>query len=400
MLFNHNQLASTDTIQTNDIRTLDNGTVDQTYYINSSFINDLNSQLDVQLLINLRERLLDQRVSNTNVLLKLCTQILEDQPLSGELLLWHNLTEAERLELITLENVHRFNPDPDIAISELKHRINTIAYGLRLNGVLVTVIYIYPMHGLPDTIEEILNADQNTWSRDKINTAVPYALSAHPGLSGIKFDQKSSGGQAVFRAIEYLTKQDGKTLFPHIQHVTTLTPLFGFKKYLLNILRDNRSYYIMNKEKLLAMFAAKEGEIQDEYYADGIIHMTSPSFEEMFIALIESGSWIEDVELRESLSVPFTTLATIFANEERHRNTGKLVCKPIAFHRGNGALLKQVGNEGLRVLAQANTTTSSAEDSLGYMVNMDYALGEEQLKQYRDEYQQSIEKILSEVQRN
>lgn len=195
--------------------------------------------------------------------------------------------------------------------------------------------------GLPGQIGTLLDEHAPPVDSDAADTAVFYSISStQVGLRGISF-----GSFLLKRVMEDLSAQ-----LPHVKRFVTLSPIPGFRRWLLDAFLEQGD----------ALFASGERERLDTL-------LQARDSTTGIQGLFESPTWAEDPEIAAALREPLLDLCAHYLLVARR---GDKPLDPVArFHITNGASVEQLNY-------LADTSESGMRQSLGLMVNYLYPADE------------------------
>lgn len=229
---------------------------------------------------------------------------------------------------------------------EISSNINAIIADQQLNCRSISTNYSRSDHLVEDP--------------DTIKAAIFYSISStQKGLRGIDL-----GNQLIKQAVRELLKE-----FPHIQKFSTLSPIPGFRQWLLmQVKRGNPvvfSYIAEEELFLLQKIICNHG------YSDDL--------REAFYNLIHANLWISDLELQRLLRIPLLKMCAHYLYNEKRRS---YAFDSVAhFHLRNGAVI-------WRLNWNADPSPNGLRNSCGIMVNYRYFLEdtENNSKHYTENY--------------
>lgn len=192
--------------------------------------------------------------------------------------------------------------------------------------------------GVPSEIRPLLDETLPTVDPDAADTAVFYSISStQEGLRGISF-----GSFLLKRVMEDLSAH-----LPHVKRFVTLSPIPGFRRWLLDAYQEQGDALLESgeRERLETLLEAKDG-------ANGIRE------------LLEAPAWAGDPEIAAALREPLLDLCAHYLLMERR---GDKPLDPVArFHIANGASVE-------RLNFLADTSETGMRQSLGVMVSYRYS---------------------------
>ncbi|XP_022438782.1 malonyl-CoA decarboxylase, mitochondrial isoform X3 [Delphinapterus leucas] len=182
-----------------------------------------------------------------------------------------------------------------------------------------------------------------TEERDKITTAVLYSLSlTQQGLQGVEL-----GAFLIKRVVKELQKE-----FPHLGTFASLSPIPGFTKWLLGLLKSKAKDH--GRNELLTDSECKE-----------ISKITGGPVNETLKTILSSSEWAQSEQLVRALQAPLMRLCAWYLYGEKHRG---YALNPVAnFHLQNGAVM-------WRINWMADVSLKGITGSCGLMVNYRYFL--------------------------
>nr|XP_058901492.1 malonyl-CoA decarboxylase, mitochondrial isoform X4 [Kogia breviceps] len=182
-----------------------------------------------------------------------------------------------------------------------------------------------------------------TEERDKITTAILYSLSlTQQGLQGVEL-----GTFLIKRVVKELQKE-----FPHLGTFASLSPIPGFTKWLLGLLKSKAKDH--GRNELLTDSECKE-----------ISEITGGPVNETLKTFLSSSEWAQSEQLARALQAPLMRLCAWYLYGEKHRG---YALNPVAnFHLQNGAVM-------WRINWMADVSLRGITGSCGLMVNYRYFL--------------------------
>lgn len=203
-----------------------------------------------------------------------------------------------------------------------------------------------------------------------IQAAVFYSItSTQKGLHGIEL-----GNQLIKKVVKEVLSE-----FPHIVKLSSLSPIPGFKDWLLlefrKLTNGNSviSSFFSEKERLLVKDILKVNEIN---------HVWNSLNDS-----IATNKWINDDNLKDILRIPLLKICAYYLyNEKRRSNALNSVAH---FHLRNGAIL-------WRLNWAADTSPRGLDNACGIMVNYRYFINEteENSKKYLESHYISVSDLV------
>ncbi|EDV24627.1 uncharacterized protein TRIADDRAFT_24973, partial [Trichoplax adhaerens] len=242
-------------------------------------------------------------------------------------------------KLIEYEAVHAYRDDNDLEQRIGLNRRCFILTHNQLPGEPLAILHTELTDKTTGNIHDIIDRSTNEKERiERILVAIFYSVSVtNKGLSGFQFGQ-----YIIKKAVGQLQEE-----FPRLREFFTLSPIPGFRKWLLNELQS-QYFGLMQR-------------IQNTLNKDGVA-MNVPGMLE---------DWQADKEsvIIQGLKETLLPLCACYLTLERNRNRA---INPVAnFHIGNGACI-------YRLNWLADLTNNGMQSSFGIMVNYQYILKEMQ----------------------
>lgn len=187
----------------------------------------------------------------------------------------------------------------------------------------------------------------------KIRAAIFYSISSpQKGLQGIDL------GNLIIKQVSQAIISE----FPHIDQLSSLSPIPGFREYLLNEI----SSIIQGKaKKCETFFTNEEQRLMEEHIFNKQPPKDPISFWQEISKLIRTNSWVEDENLINLFKNPLMRKGAYYLYAEKRRG---YVVNPVAnFHLRNGAVI-------WRLNWMADCSVKGLSASCGLMVNYRYYL--------------------------
>ncbi len=288
---------------------------------------------------------------------------------------WHS--PAALLEkLITYEAVHAITSWRD-----LRNRLDSDrrCYGFfhpRMPTEPLIFVEVALVTGIASHVQTLLDETAPVMDPKQANTAIFYSISnTQMGLRGI-----SLGNFLIKRVVEDL-KRD----FPNLRVFSTLSPIPGFRKWLLKTLAEGEAGVLSDSQRRALAEALVQLPDSEEVLGDGEEGMEPPSAFQgdrltkgAFRRLLEADLWPQHDSLAEALKGPLMRLCRQYLLEAKSAmsggpggETGGGASKPrdpvARFHLGNGARIEQLNWQG-------DISAKGLRESFGIMVNYLYDL--------------------------
>ena len=190
---------------------------------------------------------------------------------------------------------------------------------------------------LSGKIQELLDPGAPAQDPTEANTAIFYSISnAQPGLAGVSF-----GGFLIKRVVTELVRE-----FPGLKTFSTLSPLPGFRGWLLDALSKSEVFVHPRGEKRLRGFL--DGEDPAGWLA----------------GVVDGRLWLEDPDVEKVVRPILMGLAAQYLIGEKRLGGGAR--DPVAhFHLSNGARIERLNWAG-------DLSERGLDQSAGIMVNYRY----------------------------
>ncbi|XP_042900724.1 malonyl-CoA decarboxylase, mitochondrial isoform X2 [Parasteatoda tepidariorum] len=201
---------------------------------------------------------------------------------------------------------------------------------------------------------------------NNIQAAIFYSItSTQKGLHGIEL-----GNQLIKKAVQEVLSE-----FPHVSKFSSLSPIPGFRDWLLLEIRK-----LKNGTSIITSFFSEQ-DIQN--VRSIISNVTSSEVWNALNVAIASNKWIVNEQLREALQLPLMKTCAHYLYKEKRRNNA--LNSVAHFHLRNGAVLWRLNWE-------ADLSPRGLDNSCGMMVNYRYYLEDTEInsKQYMEDHYISI----------
>jgi len=231
----------------------------------------------------------------------------------------------------------------------------------------VVVLHVALTRGVPASIGDVVRhhpalrrmatLDARTGEdADSMDSAIFYSItSTQKGLQGIEL-----GTYLIKQAVKRLKEE-----LPHLEHFSSLSPIPGFRAWLLAALQTAKR----EDQQAQTLFTAEERSALVPNGQEPASHLLN---------MFKSNTWADDEATLEVCRAPLTRLCARYLYAEKHRGQA---LDPVAnFHLRNGAVL-------WRVNWRADASKRGMDNSCGLMVNYKYFL--DQLEANSTEYQES-----------
>ncbi|XP_059761545.1 malonyl-CoA decarboxylase, mitochondrial [Balaenoptera ricei] len=213
-------------------------------------------------------------------------------------------------------------------------------------GEPLIILHVALTSEISSSIQTIIvkeSPTSETEERDRITTAILYSLSlTQQGLQGVEL-----GTFLIKRVVKELQKE-----FPHLGTFASLSPIPGFTKWLLGLLKSKAKDH--GRNELLTDSECKE-----------ISEITGGPVNETLKTFLSSSEWVQSEQLVRALQAPLMRLCAWYLYGEKHRG---YALNPVAnFHLQNGAVM-------WRINWMADVSLKGITGSCGLMVNYRYFL--------------------------
>ncbi len=243
-------------------------------------------------------------------------------------------------KLIAYEAVHEIRSWDDLHNRLDRDRRIFAFFHPRMPVEPLIFVQVALVKGVADNVQVLLDEKAPASDPDAADTAIFYSISnAQIGLRGIAF-----GNFLIKQVVDSVARD-----FPKIETYATLSPLPGFRRWLMGQTLDALTP-LLPARKLQALT-----DLQ-----------VARSVEGDFRALLELPNWADDAELAAALRDPVKTLCAQYLLRAKDANARPL--DPVArFHLGNGAVVDRLNWLGDR-------SPKGMKESHGLMVNYRYRL--------------------------
>ncbi|KAL6739192.1 hypothetical protein Aduo_012672 [Ancylostoma duodenale] len=205
----------------------------------------------------------------------------------------------------------------------------------------LVIVHVALLNGIANNVQSIVECDHLDCAEDECSTAIYYSItSAEPGLSGIDL-----GNMLIKRVATRLQSE-----LPSIKTHSTLSPIPGFRTWMLRSLHGNSLFGSVIDDDVLAKISQFSGK-----------QATSEEATRFFLELLSD---VETSKLEPLKDV----LLHCCAHYLTSRRQNGFALNPVAnFHLRNGAELYRLNWMG-------DTSPRGLQNSLGIMVNYRYRL--------------------------
>ncbi|XP_036896196.1 malonyl-CoA decarboxylase, mitochondrial [Sturnira hondurensis] len=214
-------------------------------------------------------------------------------------------------------------------------------------GEPLVVLHVALTSDVSSNIQAIVKdyPPSETEEKNKIAAAIFYSVSlTQQGLQGVEL-----GTFLIKRAVKELQKE-----FPHLGTFSSLSPIPGFTKWLLGLLKSQAKDH--GRNELFTDSECKE-----------ISEITGGPTNETLKVFLSSNEWVKSEKLVRALQAPLMRLCAWYLYGEKHRG---YALNPVAnFHLQNGAVM-------WRINWMADLSLKGITSSCGLMVNYRYYLEE------------------------
>lgn len=248
-------------------------------------------------------------------------------------------SSASLLErIVEYEAVHRIRSWQD-----LKNRLDSdrrcyAFFHPKIPGDPLIFVEVALTEGTPGSIHTLLEEETPAIDSASADTAVFYSITnTQKGLRGISF-----GSFLLKRVMEDLSVD-----LPHLKRFVTLSPIPGFRKWLLRLYEEEGDRFLRQdeRERLQELLESRDGDV-------GLGD------------LLESPEWAGDREIAQCLQEPLLDLCARYLLLERR--DGKPLDPVARFHITNGASVDRLNYLG-------DTSESGLRQSFGIMVSYLYS---------------------------
>ncbi|XP_074226457.1 malonyl-CoA decarboxylase, mitochondrial isoform X2 [Camelus bactrianus] len=212
-------------------------------------------------------------------------------------------------------------------------------------GEPLIVLHVALTSEISNSIQAIIVKEcppSETEEQNRITTAIFYSISlTQQGLQGVEL-----GTFLIKRVVKELQE------FPHLGTFSSLSPIPGFTKWLLGLLKSKAKEH--GRSELFTDSECKE-----------ISEITGGPVHETLKAFLSSSEWVKSERLVRALQAPLMRLCAWYLYGEKHRG---YALNPVAnFHLQNGAVM-------WRINWMADVSLRGITGSCSLMVNYRYFL--------------------------
>jgi len=308
----------------------------------------------LKLLIDMRATLLSREKEDQ----RLCKLALDIKELLGS---WFDIgmldlqeitwnSPAALLEkLIKYEAVHEIRSWGDLRSRLDSNRRCFAFFHNKMPTEPLIFVEVALVNKLSSSIQELLNKEDEKIDPEHADTAIFYSISnTQPGLAGINL-----GNFLIKTVVQELSNR-----FDDLKHFATLSPVPGFKKWLVPKLANNETEILQPREiGILKQYFASKNAVQK-------------------LSEILTGGWYQNSEITEIIRPVLIRLCAKYLLEEKK---GNKALDPVAnFHLSNGARLE-------RINWLADLSEIGMKRAYGIMVNYYYELAD--IEKNHEEYE-------------
>ena len=308
----------------------------------------------LKLLIDMRATLLSREKEDQ----RLCKLALDIKELLGA---WFDIgmldlqeitwnSPAALLEkLIKYEAVHEIRSWGDLRSRLDSNRRCFAFFHNKMPTEPLIFVEVALVNKLSSSIQELLNKEDEKIDPEHADTAIFYSISnTQPGLAGINL-----GNFLIKTVVQELSNR-----FDDLKHFATLSPVPGFKKWLVPKLANNETEILQPREiGILKQYFASQNAVQK-------------------LSEILTGGWHQNSEISEIIRPVLIRLCAKYLLEEKK---GHKALDPVAnFHLSNGARLE-------RINWFADLSETGMKRAYGIMVNYYYELAD--IEKNHEEYE-------------
>jgi len=308
----------------------------------------------LKLLIDMRATLLSREKEDQ----RLCKLALDIKELLGS---WFDIgmldlqeitwnSPAALLEkLIKYEAVHEIRSWGDLRSRLDSNRRCFAFFHNKMPTEPLIFVEVALVNKLSSSIQELLNKEDEKIDPEHADTAIFYSISnTQPGLAGINL-----GNFLIKTVVQELSNR-----FDDLKHFATLSPVPGFKKWLVPKLANNETEILQPREiGILKQYFASQNAVQK-------------------LSEILTGGWHQNSEITEIIRPVLIRLCAKYLLEEKK---GHKALDPVAnFHLSNGARLE-------RINWFADLSETGMKRAYGIMVNYYYELAD--IEKNHEEYE-------------
>ncbi|KAK5968527.1 MaLonyl CoA Decarboxylase [Trichostrongylus colubriformis] len=207
----------------------------------------------------------------------------------------------------------------------------------------LVVVHVALLNEIADNVQSIVNCEHLDYEEQNCTTAIYYSITAtQPGLTGIDL------GNMLIKRVASLLQSE----LPSVQTHSTLSPIPGFRTWMLRRLHGSSLYGMLVDDTVLEKITEIVGRKVTKQEAADI-------FIEWLTNISESTSQLDDMK---------DVLLRLCASYLTSKRQNGFALNPVAnFHLRNGAELYRLNWKG-------DTSERGLESSLGIMVNYRYRL--------------------------
>jgi malonyl-CoA decarboxylase len=243
-------------------------------------------------------------------------------------------------KLVAYEAVHQIRSWED-----LKNRLDSdrrcfAFFHPRMPDEPLIFVEVALVDGIADSVQHLLDESAPDLDPSEADTAIFYSISsAQAGLAGVSF-----GDFLIKRVAQDLTRE-----LPNLRTFATLSPVPGFRAWLMRKLQEEGEDLLLPEER--EEIARVAGE------ADAAAGLKA----------LLNRKWLDDPEIEAALRAPLLRLCARHLRVERER--GRALDRVAHFHLTNGARLERINWRG-------DVSSNGLRQSAGLMVNYLYKLSD------------------------
>lgn len=227
-------------------------------------------------------------------------------------------------KLIQYEAVHEIKGWGDLRGRLANDRRCFAFFHPNLRNEPLIFVEVALVKGLSESIEPVIDAERVITNPQNADTAIFYSINnCQQGLQGISF-----GNLLIKQVVQQLSLE-----FPQLKNFSTLSPIPGYRKWLMSVIDQISDYGVSTEDQVL-------------------LQQTQ-----------EDNNWVENKKLMESLKPVLMMLCAYYLTCLRKHDEP---LDPVArFHLRNGARLERINWFG-------DSSTNGIQQSLGMLANYVY----------------------------
>ncbi len=238
-------------------------------------------------------------------------------------------------KLIQYESVHEIKGWGDLRGRLANDRRCFAFFHPNLRNEPLIFVEVALVKGLSQSIQPVIDADRSITNPQQADTAIFYSINnCQQGLRGVSF-----GNLLIKQVVQQLSLE-----FPQLKFFSTLSPIPGFRKWLMSIIDEADNYGVATDDQVL-------------------------------LQQTQADNWYENEVLMESLKPVLIMLCAYYLTRIRRGDEPQ---DPVArFHLSNGARLERINWLG-------DSSVNGFEQSLGMLAN--YVYDPEKIVQNHESY--------------